>query len=178
MLRRHAVVTGIAATLAAFALGALAAVAPAGVNIQPGPAALNNPPPRAPQLENTGIWQASPILVSGSFAYRNGEFLYQDYLYDDRGATSNGNAGATQFARSGRYTYPTNVSQFFENLADLVEVRLKPLSTETALRLTFNSMSNPALVGTTIALGGVARSSRSTASRPTICPPSSRRWIS
>ena len=46
------------------------AIAPASVNIQPGPAALNDPAPRAPQLENTGIWQADPILVSGSTAYR------------------------------------------------------------------------------------------------------------
>jgi len=131
-------------------------VAPVGVNIQPGPAALNNPPPPAPQLENTGIWQADPILVSGSTAYRKGEFLYQDFLYDDRGATTNGNAGSTQFARSGRYTYPTNVAAYFENAADFVEVRLKLTAAETAIRLTYNSMSDASLVAATIALGGTA----------------------
>ena len=135
---------------------ASAGVAPVGVNIQPGPAALNNPPPRAPQLENTGIWQADPILVSGSTAYRKGEFLYQDFLYDDRGATTNGNAGSTQFARSGRYTYPTNVAAYFENAADFVEVRLKLTAAETAIRLTYNSMSDASLVAATIALGGTA----------------------
>ena len=31
-------------------------------------------------------WEARPILVSGTTAYRKGEFLYQDFLYDDTGA--------------------------------------------------------------------------------------------
>src|SRR4051794_25290912 len=122
--------------LAALSFGADGAVAPAGVNIQPGPAALNGPPPRAPQFENVGIWQAAPIRISGVSAYRSSEFLYQDYLYDDRGATTNGNGGTTVYARSGRYTYPTDVASYFENLADLVEVRLRMTATETAFRLT------------------------------------------
>jgi hypothetical protein len=72
--------------------------------------------------------------VSGSTAYRNGEFLYQDWLYDDRGATTNAPAN---LARSGRYTYPTNVAAYFENVADIVEVRLKLTATDTAFRLTY-----------------------------------------
>ena len=131
-------------------------ITPASVDVQPGPAALNGPAPRAPQFENTGIWQADPIRISGASAYRKGEYLYQDYLYDDRGATTNGSAGSTSLARSGRYTYPDNPALYFDNLADIVEVRLKLTAAETAFRVTFNSMSNPALVGTTIALGGTA----------------------
>src|SRR6266700_5526968 len=55
---------------------------------RPGPAILYAPPPRAPQLENApgGPWHAKPILISGTTAYREGEFLYQDFLFDDRGA--------------------------------------------------------------------------------------------
>jgi len=156
MLRKRAMSLWAALPLAIACQVATGGVAPVGVDIQPGPAALNNPPPRAPQLENTGIWQAAPILVSGSTAYRNGEFLYQDFLYDDRGATTNGNAGSTQLARSGRYTYPTNIAAYFENAADFVEVRLKLTATDTAVRLTYNSMSDASLVGATIALGGTA----------------------
>ena len=154
MLRKRAMSLWAALPLAIACQVATGGVAPVGVDIQPGPAALNNPPPRAPQLENTGIWQAAPILVSGSTAYRNGEFLYQDFLYDDRGATTNGNAGSTQLARSGRYTYPTNIAAYFENAADFVEVRLKLTATDTAVRLTYNSMSDASLVAATIALGG------------------------
>ena len=54
---------------------------------RPGPAILYSKPPRAPQLENTGAWKAPPILVSGTDAYRSGEWIYQDYLFDDHGAT-------------------------------------------------------------------------------------------
>lgn len=126
------------------------------VDVKPGPAALNNAPARAPQLENSGIWQAAPTLVSGASAYRKGEFLYQDWIYDDRGAGTNAPNGPTQNARTGRYTYPTDVGTYYENLADIVEVRLKLTPADTAFRVTFNSMSNPALVGTTIALGGTA----------------------
>jgi hypothetical protein len=108
---------------------------------RPGPAILYAPPPRAPQLENApgSPWHAKPILVSGASAYRDGEFLYQDYLFDDRGA------GST-------YTYPTD-PRYAGNAADLVEVRLKPLRSGLALRLTYNSMIDPALVASTIALG-------------------------
>jgi hypothetical protein len=53
---------------------------------RPGPDALYDPAPAAPQLQNVAPWTAPPILVSGARAYRHGEFLYQDYLYDDHGA--------------------------------------------------------------------------------------------
>ena len=53
---------------------------------KPGPAILYQAPATAPQLTNAGPWKAPPILVSGASAYRDGEFLYQDYLYDDHGA--------------------------------------------------------------------------------------------
>src|SRR3954452_22757622 len=110
-----------------------------GTGPRPGPDVLYAPPAGAPQLENTGIWQAPPILISGATAYRSGEFLYQDFLYDDRGA---GDA----------YQYPTD-ARYAGNAADLVELRLKPLTRELAIRLTYNSMVDPALVSTTVALG-------------------------
>jgi hypothetical protein len=108
---------------------------------RPGPDILYAPPATAPQLENTGVWRAAPIMMSGVTAYRAGEFLYQDYLYDDRGA-------------GGRAQYPDAPELYAGNAADLVEVRLKPLANETAIRLTFNSMKAPELVGATIALAG------------------------
>lgn len=129
---------------------------PVGVDILPGPPALNDPAPRAPHFENTGIWQADPIRISGASAYRKGEFLYQDWIYDDRGASTNAGNNTTTLARTGRYSYPTDTATYHDNLADIVEVRLRLTANDTAFRITFNSMSNPALVGTTVALGGVA----------------------
>ena len=74
-----------AAVLAAGAGTAGAASLYDGPGPRPGPNILYADPPRAPQLENTGPWRAAPILVSGATAYRGGEFLYQDFLYDDHG---------------------------------------------------------------------------------------------
>jgi Prolyl oligopeptidase family len=106
---------------------------------RPGPDILYAKPPRAPQLTNAGVWAAEPILISGASAYRQGEFLYQDFLYDDLGA-------------AGRYTYPTHPA-YARNAADLVELRIRPLRTATAIRLTYNSLIEPKLTATTIALG-------------------------
>lgn len=126
---------------------------------RPGPDILYQPVATAPQLTNTGIWHAPSILVSGASAYRGGEFLYQDFLDDDHGATEQNDpqdqrsAGNLFSKPSGTYTYPTDPS-YAGNAADLVEFRVKPLSTATAFRLTLNTMRDPKLIAFTIALGG------------------------
>src|SRR4051794_5599745 len=101
-----------------------------------GPDILHSALPTSPQLENTGTWKASPILISGATAYRDGEFLYQDFLYDDRALT-----------------YPDEPQRLARNAADFVEVRLKPLKTATAIRITLNSMLDPNAAAVTIGLG-------------------------
>ncbi len=115
----------------------------------------------APPLTNAGIWRAQPILVSGATAYRRGEFLYQDYLYDDHGARElpdpndpKAANSADLFSRSnGTYTYPTG-SGYDSDAADLVEFRVRPLRTQTAFRITLNTLVNPRLVAFSIAIGG------------------------
>jgi hypothetical protein len=126
---------------------------------RPGPAILYAKPPRAPQLENTGVWHAAPILVSGADSYRSGEFVYQDYLYDDHGAMgvkdNNDPFGASADLYSppqGTFTYPT-AKVYANNAADLVEFRTRPLATGTAFRITFNTLQDPARSAFTVALG-------------------------
>jgi len=112
---------------------------------RPGPAILYAPPPRAPQLENApgSPWHAKPILISGTTAYRQGELLYQDFLFDDRGA------GST-------LTYPT-ATAYGNNAADLVEFRMKMApGGGLFFRLTYNTMIDPSVVASTIALGDSA----------------------
>ena len=85
---------------------------------RPGPDLLYAPAPRAPQLENTGPWKAEPILVSGAEAYRGGEFLYQDFLFDDHGAAGSAddpndpfNQVENMFApKRGTLSYPTDAA--------------------------------------------------------------------
>src|SRR3954471_5918151 len=106
---------------------------------RPGPDILYQQPATSPQLTNGPGWSAPPILISGASAYRDGEFLYQDYLYDDHGANGGqrdqndprGQAAGTSsdlFSQpNGTYTYPTD-GAYAMNAADLVEFRVKPLA--------------------------------------------------
>ena len=154
---------------AAATLAALAALLPAaaqgassslyrGPSPRPGPDILYAKPARAPQLANAGIWRAKPILVSGTSAYRTGEFLYQDFLYDDHGARAAPDpgdprsSGNTFSAPNGTYTYPTDPA-YANNAADLVELRVKPLPDATAFRMTLNALKDPSILATTIAIG-------------------------
>jgi Prolyl oligopeptidase family/C-terminal binding-module, SLH-like, of glucodextranase len=129
---------------------------------RPGPDLLYQAPAVAPELTNApgSVWRAKPTLVSGTSAYRQGEFLWQSWLFDDHGAygyppnTDYGTDNGSIFSyASGTYQYPTDPA-YAGDAADLVEFRVKPLASATAFRLTFNSMKDPSLVGTTIALGG------------------------
>lgn len=111
------------------------------VTPRPGPEILYRPLARSPQLENTGPWRAAPIMVSGTRSYRQGEFVYQDFLYDDRALP-----------------YPDEPGRYAGNAADIVEVRLAPLSASLAVRVTYNSMLDPHAVASTIMLGNSATS--------------------
>src|SRR5216110_2082365 len=148
----------------AIVAGAPAALAGAtslysGPGPRPGPDVLYGAPAVAPQLENVGVWSAAPILVSGASAYRGGEFLYQDFLYDDHGAAglpaNNNPVGPNAFLFApvaGTFTYPTN-PVYANNAADLVEMRVRPLAGATAFRITLNSLKDPDRTAFTIALG-------------------------
>jgi hypothetical protein len=164
----------LAAALAS-PLGAQAAMshslpAKQGTAPRPGPAVLYEPLALAPQLENAANsgWHAKPILVSGAGAYRKGEFVYQGYVYDDHGAklvtdptnpmiSPGGDpSGGDLFSNpDGTYTYPTGPG-YDENAANLIELRVKPLGKATAFRITLNTLEDPNLVATAIAIGGTA----------------------
>src|SRR4051794_10380337 len=145
---------------------ALCAAAPAhaaslydGPGPRPGPDILYAPAATAPQLTNAAPWRASPILVSGATAYRQGEFLYQDFLYDDHGAAeafdpADPRTAGNLFSKpNGSYTYPTD-PKYANDAADFVELRVKPLPDATAFRITLNTMKDPSLVAFSIAIGG------------------------
>ena len=126
---------------------------------RPGPDALYAPAPRAPQLENTGPWRADPILISGTEAYRDGEWIYQDFLYDDHGATGvedrNDPYGIGDFLFSptaGTFTYPLD-PVYATNAADLLELRIKPVEGATLFRVSLNTLQDPERTAFTIALG-------------------------
>jgi len=120
---------------------------------RPGPALLYARAIAHPQLQNHHPrFVAAPILVQGHEAYVNGEYLYQDYLYDDYGSdVSNddlnesgvtvGNSGVNGLEpRVGDIDYPTNFARYGGNAADLVEFRIAPGTTDTAYRISLNTL--------------------------------------
>jgi dienelactone hydrolase len=120
---------------------------------RPGPDALYGTNPTPPQLENGEGWDADPLLVSGHDAYRDGEYLYQDYVYDDHGAdTRHFTAGSPANADSlggilsqptGDFHYPNDGERYSYNGADLLELRARPTAEGVAYRITLNTMLEP-----------------------------------
>lgn len=147
------------AAVAAAGGGAISSLPRVATGHRPGPDILYAPPAVAPQLTNTGIWQAPSILVSGATEYRDGEFIYQDFLDDDHGAAEQSDpqdqrSAGDLFSRpAGTYTYPTD-PRYANNAADLVEFRVKPALGATAFRVTLATMRDPSLIAFSIALGG------------------------
>src|SRR5688572_14029716 len=87
---------------------------------RPGPDVLYAAAPAAPQLENRNArFSAAPVLVSGHEAYVDGEYLYQDHIYDDYGSDTNGTGGTSLSPRRGDINYPTNFARYAGNAADL-----------------------------------------------------------
>ena len=124
---------------------------------RPGPDVLYERPATSPQLSNAKPFRAQPILISGASAYRRGEFLYQDWLYDAHGASGGKDpsdpftTGSYLFSpKAGAYTFPSGPG-FDNDAADIVELRVKPTRTATLFRVSFNVLS-PA-TAFTIALG-------------------------
>jgi hypothetical protein len=120
----------------------------------PGPRLLYRSPPRSP-LSVRPPFAAAPLRVSGTDAYRRGEYLYQDFLFDDRGADTVPAAGArfengrnAASPTAGDVFYPT-ARRYAGNAADLVELRIKPLAHAILYRVTFNTtrVRDAAVVG-------------------------------
>ncbi|MGH2762527.1 MAG: alpha/beta hydrolase-fold protein, partial [Thermoleophilaceae bacterium] len=122
---------------------------------RPGPPLLYEPPPDAPQLSVQAPFAAPPLLVSGTDAYRQGEYQYQDYLFDDRGADtvpgsgSRGDPGSDVAASTaGDVLYPT-AARYAGNAADIVELRIKPTAEAIVYRVTLDTVlaGDAAVVG-------------------------------
>ncbi|MDP9383704.1 MAG: alpha/beta hydrolase-fold protein [Actinomycetota bacterium] len=141
--------------LAAAAPAAAASLPKVSTGERPGPPLLYAPPADAPELSVKAPFRAPPLLVSGSEAYREGEYLYQDYLFDDRGAdtrSGGGNRGGPRddiaASTAGDVFYPT-ADRYAGNAADLVELRVKPTPDALVYRITLTTAKAPdtAVVG-------------------------------
>jgi hypothetical protein len=133
-------VPGVAGVAVGATQGAVESLPAVSSGALPGPPVLYAPPPAAPQLENRDPrFRAEPLLVSGEEAYVDGEYLYQDFLYDDYGSDTDGVGGSSQRAQAGEVTYPTG-PEYGGNAADLVEFRAAPGDDEVVYRFTLNTL--------------------------------------
>lgn len=129
---------------------------------RPGPPALHAPLASAPQLENAGGWRAAPMMVSGADAYVDGEYLYQDFIYDSFGANTTDAplrpdpvpaAGDSTFGGpTGDVVYPTDAATHAFDSADLLEFRARPVPGGIAYRVTLNTMLVPDAAGFAIGI--------------------------
>lgn len=133
----------------------------------PGPGVLYDSPVTAPQFENGSGWCADPLLVCGTVGYDAGEFLYQDWLYDDHGANTTDETlppnpqpqANILSAPTGDVVYPTETGTYRDNAADLLEFRCRREEKQVLYRLTFNTMTEPDAAVTAIGIdtGGATR---------------------
>jgi dienelactone hydrolase len=110
---------------------------------RPGPPLLYAKQPRVPELSVRPPFRARPLLVSGTDAYRRGEYLYQDHLFDDHGAETGIAAdlpGVAGFSpASGDLGYPA-AARYANNAADLVELRIRPTPKAVVYRVTLGAV--------------------------------------
>ena len=119
---------------------------------RPGPEILYAPPAGSPLLENGPRWEADPLMVSGAAAYRAGEFVYQDYLYEGFGANTTDEPMASPETApptpvfggmTGDVVYPADGERYGYNAADLVELRIDADGGSIAYRFTLNTLLVP-----------------------------------
>lgn len=138
----------------------------------PGPPVLYKAGAGAPQFENRDPWVAPPLRVSGRDAYVDGEYLFQDFIYDDNGANTTPTIAPPQPApdshtfgpMSGDVVYPTDenrgkaAKKYVNNAADLLEFRTR-LTDDGHLhyRFTLNTMreTDVAAIALGIDIGGI-----------------------
>lgn len=154
--KRIGIAVLVSGVLAGAAIGAGPALAAPAGDDTAGPDLLRAPAVDAPQLQNTGVWEADPIGICMTSAYRAGEYVHQGCNYDDQGGGNQYRWPNDTVLRN--YTYPEDPA-YRRNAADIVEVRVKPEADATAFRVTMNTMTDPELLGLTLALGdsGVPR---------------------
>lgn len=99
-------------------------------------------------------WTGESTLLGGTWQVSNGEFVYQDHIYDDYGAE--GGVGAEQRAKiagqsDGTTRYPTDEDRYANNVADLFQLRLAADGDDLWGLVRLNSLRQPDTTVTAIA---------------------------
>src|SRR4051812_8854413 len=104
-------------------------------------------------------WTATSPAIGGAAAYDHGEYVAQDYIYDDYGAATGAPkapVGDTDATPAGAFAYPgLDDARYLNNGADLRELRLRLEGDTLAVRAELNTMTAPdaAVVGVALDTG-------------------------
>jgi len=114
-------------------------------------------------------WKGSSPMLGGEWVVSAGEFVYQDYLYDDLGAAV-GDAAQRRndgFARGGgskdtgigTYMYPKDFERYGSNAADINQIRARRHGNQVQFAVVFNTLLAPdtTVVGLALGDGGADR---------------------
>ncbi len=112
-------------------------------------------------------WMGESTWIGGACNYSRGEFIYQDYIYDDYGAATGIDAGTgpeklfelsrqhgkdrAQFSRAlldlaptaGSYRYPADSDRYGSNCADLVQLRIAADNQNIYFLVLLNTLLTP-----------------------------------
>ena len=99
----------------------------------------------------TTAWVGESSMLGGTARYDSGEWIYQDFVYDDYGADTIPVAAsqrALQAPTAGDFRYPVD-ERYAANAADIVEVCARAVGDDLQLRVMLNALIEP----TTTVLG-------------------------
>lgn len=101
-------------------------------------------------------WRDVQSALAGTSSYQRGEFVHQDYIYDDFGASGGvprAAIGDTGTTAAGSFAYPgLDDPRYLNNGADLRELRLRVERRSLAVRIALNTMTEPDAAVAAIAL--------------------------
>jgi len=113
--------------------------------------------PAAPASPCAPSWPGRSPGLGGTTAYDQGEYIAQDYIFDDHGANTGepiALVGDSDTTPAGSYTYPGVVDQskYVNNAADLRELRMRVEGDSLAIRVELNSLTQPDTTVAAVAL--------------------------
>lgn len=112
-------------------------------------AVLPSPSPGASTGQKTidgdpSDWAGQSTLLGGTWQVSTGEFVYQDYVYDDYGAETRARApqhgNFRESTTVGDYRYPSDEDRYGHNAADIRELRLAADATSLDVLLVLNTL--------------------------------------
>ena len=121
--------------------------------------ALSAVPALFPADASTEPWLGEPTLISGTGRYDSGEFVYNDFVFDDYGADTvpSGQPNVVSLApTSGDMRYPDG-DDIRDNAADIVEVRVRPAGDDLQVRVTLQTLVNPSVPALWVSVDGAER---------------------